>query len=200
MRVSDLDVDRRAREMTWGWLVNCVHESWPGVFRQLALPAIRLLSWWQGSEAKAACAILRTRHTAIPSILHNLTSTLALLSSFVLLFTIVLSSTAQVTIVGFVEPSFLQRRGPTAIKTVPAIDRQLAWNIFIFRPKTNTLPYIQLPLPLHQPIGHHTVRHHNDTLSARTSLEDPPSAFHLTVHSLPSTLKQLLSHAVGPSN
>ena len=187
--------------MTWSWLLDCVHESWPCVFRHLAHPAIEFFPG--GREAKREPrAQLRTRHTAIPNTSDSAQSHIRSRITLVICTTlhIVLPSTARVTIVGFVKPSFLQRRGPTTIKTVPAIDRQLARNIFIFRPKTNTLPYIQLPLPLHQPIGTHSVRHHNDTLSARTSLKGPPSAFHLTIHSLPSTLKQLLSHAVGPSN
>ena len=87
---------------------------------------------------------LRTRHTAIPNTSDSAQSHILSRITLVICTTlhIVLPSTAQVTIVGFVKPSFLQRRGPTAIKTVPAIDRQLARNIFIFRPKTNTLSYI----------------------------------------------------------
>jgi hypothetical protein len=161
----------------------------------LCVPAIEFFPG--GREAKAACAIANKAHCDPQRSAQPHTHTRITL---VICTTLrALSSTAEVTIVGFVKPSFLQRRGPTAIKTVPAIDRQLAWNTFISDLKANTLPYIQLPLPLHRRIGHHTVRHYNDTLSTRTD-EYPPSAFHLTIHSLPSTLKQLLSHAVGPSN
>ena len=180
--------------MTWGWLANCVHESCQ-VCLCTVHPAIEFFPG--GREARAACAIANKahcdpQHSAQPHIHTRITLVISTTLR-------TLPSTAEVTIVGFVKPSFLQRRGPTAIKTVPAIDRQLARNIFIFRPKTNTIPYIQLPLPLHRRIGHHTVRHYNDTLSTRTH-KYPPSAFHLAIHSLPSTLKQLLSHAVGPSN
>lgn len=181
--------------MTWGWLANCVHESC-----QVCLCTVRSQpssSFLVAGKREAACAIANKahrdpQHSAQPHI--HIRITLVICTTLR-----TLPSTAEVTIVGFVKPSFLQRRGPTAIKTVPAIDRQLAWNTFISDLKANTLPYIQLPLPLHRRIGHHTVRHYNDTLSTRTD-EYPPSAFHLTIHSLPSTLKQLLSHAVGPSN
>lgn len=129
-----------------------------------------------GREARAACAIANKahcdpQHSAQPRIHTRIT----LVACTTLR---ALPSTAEVTIIRSVKPSFLQRRGPTAIKTVPAIDRQLAWNIFISAPKANTLPYIQLPLPLHQRIGEHTVRHYNNTPSKRTS-KAPPSAFYL---------------------
>ena len=50
LRASDLDLERRGHEMTWSWLVNCVHESWPCVFRHLAHPAIEFFPG--GREAK----------------------------------------------------------------------------------------------------------------------------------------------------
>jgi hypothetical protein len=94
-----------------------------------------------GREARAACAIANKahcdpQHSAQPHI-HTRIITLVIRTTLR-----ALPSTAEVTIVGFVKPSFLQRRGPTAIKTVPAIDRQLAWNIFISASKANALSYV----------------------------------------------------------
>lgn len=105
MRASDLDLDRRGEEMTWGWLVNSVHESWPGVFRQLALSYLTshstsFLVAGKRSEARAACAIAIKAHRdpqrqTLCAISHP-HSHYSLVHCTTALH-IVLSSTAQVT-------------------------------------------------------------------------------------------------------
>jgi len=147
-------------------------------------------------------ARLRTRQLAIPpNTLHDSTSTFAfLLLSFVSLFTLCCRPLSDDIWVrqAFVPPT----TRPHCHQNSPG-DRSSASLEYLHSyqaPETNTLPCTQLPLPLHQRIGHHTVRHYNDTLSARSPHKYPPSAFHLKTHSLPSTLKQLLSQAVDPSN
>lgn len=140
---------------------------------------------------------LRTRRIATHDTLHNSTPTFALLLSIVSLCTLSCRPhsddcwVCQTIVPPTTRPHCHQNS---------AGDR-LSASFEYLHPgfETNTFPYIQLPLPLHQRMGHNTVRHHNDTLSTESS-KARPSAFYLKVHSLPSTLKQLLSHTVGPSN
>jgi hypothetical protein len=141
-------------------------------------------------------ARLRTRHTVTHDTLHNSTPTFALLLSIVSLYCRLLSTSDDCWVCqAFVPPT----TRPHCHQNSPG-DRSSASFEYLHPVfETNTFPYFQLPLPLHQRIGHHAVRHYSDTLSTRSS-KAPPSAFYLKVHSLPSTLKQLLSHAVGPSN
>jgi len=126
---------------------------------------------------------LRPRHIAVHDRLHNFSIHIRITLVIVSLSSRI-AVDRSVTTVGFVRLSFLQRRGPTAIKTVPAIDRQLASNIFISRTKTNTLLYIQSPQPLHQRIGAQPVRHYNDTLSTRRP--QTPAVSHLSRNPLAS--------------
>ena len=164
----------------------------------LFAPSHRVLSWWQGRQNRERdCEQGTSRSPTLYTISHPHSHCITLVNCIALS-----SSTAQVTtIVDFVKRLRSSNDAAPLLPSTQPGDRSSASSEYlhiwpqdkhpsVLSTATTTPPAYRITLC-------ETLQRHS---FHRRSHKDPPSAFHLQIHSLPSTLKQLLSHAVGPSN
>lgn len=167
----------------------------------LSVPSHRVLSWWQGSEARAACAIANKahrdpQHQRFCTISHPLSHYSRHLYYSSHSLAVDRSSDDCWVCQAIVPPTTRPHRHQNS----PG-DRSSASQEYLHLSSQNKHPSVHptaatTPPAYRTPLCETSQRHS----FRKKPLKDPPSAFHLTIHSLPSTLKQLLSHAVGPSN
>jgi hypothetical protein len=171
-----------------------MHESCTCV-SALCFPSHLVLSWWQGT--RTACFFVTTAHCPSLQSVQPLTFSLLPLPyrSSPLIVNCVTSVDCCI-----LQRSFLQRRGPTAIKTVRG-DRSSDSEGYLHICSRDKHPTVHIiptpPSTTYRKIGRETTQRQ----SFHKKIPDiPPAPFYLTILSLPSTFKQLLSQAVTASN